>query len=139
MALLHGGLYDAVRAALDTSLTEDDVSSTTIAHTVYGPAAEAEVLRRAPGADALPAATRELAVRAAVWLCAALLAPAVPQLLQERIGPDALQYAQIDWQARAALLRARADAEIAAVLNTQASATYAMPTLFATAAGTRGR
>lgn len=137
MALLTTADYPAIRAALDVSLTARDLPDSVIGLAIYVGAAEAEVLVRDPVAASRIGAEKQHLVNAAVFLTAAYLAPALPALTKERFAEYSYEQ-EVDWLARAADLRRRFEAELAAVLAPNDAATYSRPTMFTTAAGTRG-
>lgn len=137
MALLTTADYPAIRAALDVSLTARDLPDSVIGLAIYVGAAEAEVLVRDPLAASRTGAEQQHLVNAAVFLTAALLAPALPDLTSEHFAEYSYNR-NVDWLARAADLRRRFEAELAAVLAPDDAATYNRPTMFTAASGTRG-
>ena len=118
MPLLGLEHYDSVRRAIDLTLTRDEVPDEVIGDYLYAPAAEAEVLAR----DALATTYSETADpvewaavrRAAIYLTAALLVPAIPRLASETWadGDARVQWEKWDLAAKAAELRARASAAL---------------------------
>jgi hypothetical protein len=127
--------YPDVRAAIDISLDTVILPDSVISMAPYAEAAEAELARRVPGYSEDDARIQ----RAAIYLTAALLCPAVPHLIAERQA-DGQQYQRqpFDAAARAEALRALADAEINEVLG-EDDLTAQRPTVFALACGRRGR
>lgn len=131
--------FAQIRSAIDVSLTSDDLTDDTIAASIYLAAADVEIKRRDPlwstrSGDELAALTL-----AAVYLTAALIAPAVPQIKSERY-PEGYSYDRtIDYRQRAEDLRAAAEQQLGAVLAPSDPASLAMPSFFAVASGTRGQ
>jgi len=138
MALLSAADYPAIRAAIDVSLTARVLPDTIIGLPIYVDAAEAEILLRDPLAESRTGAALQHVTNAAVLLAAALLAAAMPAYTAETFSDYSYQR-KIDWAARAAELRQRAEAELAAVLAASAPTTYQRPTMFSVASGTRGQ
>ncbi len=138
MSLLSTSDFPAIRAALDVSLKTTTLSDAVIALPIYQGAAEAEVLARDPLAASRTGAALQHVVNAAIFLTAAYLAPALPALTAETIGKYSYQR-DVDWTARAAELRARADAELAALLTPATAQKGSPPTMFGVASGRRGQ
>lgn len=130
--------YPSIRAVIDTSLTTAELPDGTIQLTVFHGAAEAEVKARVEEWADLDGDAATRTTRAWIYLTAALLVTAIPHLTAER-SADGQSYTRqaVDPAALAASLRARADAEIAAV--TDAEPTGDRPTAFVLASGRRGR
>jgi len=139
MSILSSADYPAIRAALDVKLTAATLPDATIALAIYLGAAEAEIVRRDPGAASRTGAELQHIKNACVLLCAALIAPALPRLTGEELGSYRYSQQAIDWTVRAAELRMAAERELAAVLTPSTVATASRPTMFAVAAGGRGR
>lgn len=137
MTLITATHYPAVRAALDVSLTVLVLPDATIALSIYHGAAEAEILARDPLAATRTGDELQHIQNAAVLLTAALLAPALPGYTAEDFSEYSYQR-KTDWATRAAELRKRAEAELAAVLEPENPTTASKPTMFTTAPGTRG-
>jgi len=130
--------YDQIRAAIDVSLTSDDLGDDVIRQSIYLGAADAEIKRRDPAWATRTDAELALLRTAAIYLTAARIAPAVPQLKSERY-PEGYGYDRaIDYTKRAAELRALAEVELGAVLAPSDPAAM-RPTLFAVASAERGR
>ena len=81
--------YPAIRAALDTSLDADVLPDAVIALPIYHAAAEREVLARVPTVPTEEALEQQRL--AAIYLCAARLALALPQIESETT-PDNAAY-----------------------------------------------
>lgn len=128
----------AVRAVLDLSLDETALPDVVIFLAPFAEAALAEILRRDPDASTRTGAAAQRLNTAADYLTAARLAPALPVLVRERVGELESQFQATDWTARAVALRAQADAELTAVLDTAADASFARPIFFTLATGRRG-
>lgn len=137
MALLSAADYPAIRAAIDVSLTARVLPDTIIGLPIYVDAAEAEILLRDPLAESRTGAALQHVTNAAVLLAAALLAAAMPAYTAETFSDYSYQR-KTDWATRAAELRKRAEAELAAVLEPENPTTASKPTMFTTAPGTRG-
>jgi hypothetical protein len=136
--LLTSAAYPSVRAAIDITLGASDLPDSVIALPINLNAADLELKARDPNwasrtGDALISLTN-----AAIYLTAARLAPAMPQLLSETFGDYRYQLQAVDWAARAAALRALAEAALDMVLD-PGDATSDRPTRFAVASGRRGR
>lgn len=138
MTILKTTHYATIRAALDVSLDSDMLPDDTISMSIYAGAAEAEVIARDPDAATRTGDELTHIQNAIILITAALLAPAVPHIMEARQDQQSYKRNQIDWAVRAAELRRQADVEIAAVLE-PSEATPGRPTMFATAAGTRGK
>jgi hypothetical protein len=139
VALLTASEYPAIRAAIDVTLDSELLPDATIGLPLYAGAAEAWVLSRLPTADSLAEPARTAAVRAAMWRCAALLVPAVPQIVSESTQADHAYTRQgLDIAKRVAQLMALAEEALAEA--TPADDVGApMPTMFTLATGGRGR
>lgn len=132
--------YPAVREVLDTSLTASNLPDTTIERSIYKTAAIADVVAVYPTAvSESDAAKQARLTRAAIYFCAARLAPAVVRLTSLNVNTRDMSYSRqtFDPTERAAELRALAQAEIAELV-TPDEETPNMPTMFALARGTRG-
>lgn len=130
--------HDAVRAVIDTSLTEDVLPDLTIELSAFAGAAIDAIEARDDQAQTRTGDEAARLNRALVYLTAANLLPSVPQLVSEKLGPVSTTRLATNWQERAADLRLRADEEIQAVLDSETVAP-SRPTVFATARGTRWR
>lgn len=136
--LIDSTHHPAIRAALDVSLDTKTLPDATIALQIYLDAAEAEVIARDPLAASRTGDAETHIENAAIFLTAARLAPAIPQLVRVNRGSVGYQRMNVDWTQRAAELRQLADAEIAAVLTPTETAP-GRPTMFSRASGTRGK
>ena len=138
MTLIDSSHFPAVRAAIDASISENEVPDTQIEYPIFWPAAEREVLVIVP--DAADKTGDDLArVQAAViYITAALIVPTLPPIVGANM--DAASYGRrgSDVSATVADLRAKAARELALVLDS-ADETPGMPTVFTAATGTRGR
>lgn len=133
--------YPAVREALDTSLTETQLPNATIERSIYKNAAIADVVALYPTAvSETDSAKQARLTRAAIFFCAARLAPAVVRITSLSVSTRDAQYSRQTFnpEERAAELRALAAAEIAEIV-TPAEETPGRPTLFTVASGRRGR
>lgn len=140
MSILTVFDYPAIRAALDVGLNESQLPDATIGRDIFIGAAEAELLKRVPDAAGKTGSDLERVKRALVWLTAALLAHSVVRITSMSIQTRDLSYSRqtFDPDEKAAVLRGRAEAEIAMLL-TPTAMTPTRPTVFALAAGGRGR
>lgn len=139
MALITAAVYGDIRAAIDISLDETVLPDSIISRDIYAGAAEREVLARDPDALSRSGADRARVTAAAVLFTAARLAPAVPNITSEtQPGQSAYTRQAVDWTKRAADLRSLAEIELQAVLA-PSEAAPSRPTMFARAAGRRGR
>lgn len=133
--------YPAVREVLDVSLTTSNLPDATIERSVYKTAAIADVVELYPTAvSETVAANQARLTRAAIYFCAARLAPAVVRITSLNVSTRDMSYSRqtFDPQERAAELRALAEAEIAEIVTPDEEAAT-RPTMFAVASGTRGR
>lgn len=139
--------YPAVRAVLDTSLTEANLPDATIGLTVYKAQAIQDVYDAYAAAnnsddpaDEADADNQARITRAAIKYCAARLAPAVVRITSVSVATRDATYSRqtFDPAERAAELRAEAAAELVPIL-TPSEETPAMPTMFTVARGYRGR
>lgn len=140
MAILTSNDYPAIRAALDVSLDSSNLKDTTIALDIFSGQADREVYERDPLADSRTGDDADRIKAAAVYFCAALLAPVVVRITSLAVQTRDVSYSKpvFDPAQRAAELRAMAEAEIDAVLTPSEEAP-GRPTMFDVAAGTRGR
>ena len=140
MAILDLGQYEAVRKAIHTAVDESLLPPEVIALPIYQGRAERDVLLRDPLAASYTAADAayQTVRRAVIYRTAALLAPALPQLLEERFpNGHSYRFERFDGEARAAYLTALAETELDS---------YLLPTVtpvplfgFTTAPGNRRR
>ena len=139
MAILSSADYPAIRAALDVSLTAQQLPDATIAQDIFEGAAEADVIKRVPTAESLTGNDLARVKRAAVWLTAAYLAPSVVRLTSLSVQTRDLSYSRqtFDPDEKAAELRARAEREFGMLLA-PAAVTPSRPTMFTTVGGRRG-
>lgn len=138
MPLLTSTDYPSIRAAIDISLTATDLPDATIALDIFIGAAMREVLSRDPEAESRTGDDLARVKAAAVYLTAARLIVTLPQILRETDLDTTYQRQAVDVAARAAELRALAEAELNEVLEPD-DATADRPTMFDTAHGYRGR
>lgn len=139
--------YPAVRAALDTQLTEANLPDETLDLSIYADAAVQDVYKvyEVAGstddpADEADADNQARITRAAIYYCAARLAPAVIRITSVQVATRDGSYSRqtFDPAERAAELRAEAAAELAPILEPDET-TPALPTMFTVARGYRGR
>jgi hypothetical protein len=133
--------YPAVLAALDTKLTSGDIPDTMLDRTIYKAAAIQDVVGIYPTAASNAVAVEQVKItRAAIYFCAARLAPAAVRITSLNVSTRDMSYSRqtYDPAERAAELRALATAELADIV-TPADETPNMPTMFALATGRRGK
>lgn len=133
--------YDAIRAALDVSLTEKNLRNEIIGQEIYAPAAKADVIERVSDAESKTGTDLERVRRAAILFCAARLAPAVVRITSVNIQTRDASYSRrtFDPEKRAEELRGLAEQELAEVIDSTTAETAHKPTMFTVAAGTRGK
>lgn len=138
--LITSAEYPAIRAALDTELDSDKLPDSIIALSIYKEKARQDVLKRDPDAESRTGDKFTHVQNAAIYLCAALLAPAVIRVTSVNVQGRDLSYQRRIWDPadKAAELRELAEQELAAVL-TPTDDTPGMPTMFTVAGGTRGK
>lgn len=132
--------YPAVLACLDTKLTSSDIPDTMLDRTIYKAAAIQDVTDLYPTAASETVAAKQVKItRAAIYFCAARLAPAAVRITSLSVTTRDQSYSRqtYDPAERAAELRALATAELADIV-TPADETPNMPTMFALAMGRRG-
>lgn len=140
MTILDETQYEQVRAAIDTSLTEDDLPDATIALDLYAGAANRWLLRRDSDAATRMGDDAASVTLAAVLYCAALLVGAIPRLTQENHDGVTSYTRALETPAQIAeRLLARAEDALAGVLEPSAPTTASIPTMFTRASGRRGR
>lgn len=138
MTLIVAGDYEAIRKALDTSLDNRLLPDAVIGLDLYAGAASRAVLARDPDAATRTGTAGQQIKLAAILWCASLIAPALPQISGEDHGDDSYRRVLASPEKLAADLRARAEAELAAVLLPDAPTPY-RPPVFTLARGRRGR
>lgn len=138
MAILTPDDYDAVRAALDTTLDDELLPDSVIGLSIYVDAAELEIKRRDSDAESRTGDDAKRIKNATIYMVAALIAPALPRIVSETIGESSYRRQDVDWQAVARDLRSRSDEELVRVIESD-PVTSARPTIFSRATGQRGR
>lgn len=139
MAILSGTDYPAIRAAIDVSITPNDLKDAVIGLDIYVGAAERELLDRVADAASKTGDDLKRVKAALVYLTAARLCPAVVRITSQSMTARDLSWSRetFDPEERAADLRAKAEREIAELLTPE-EATIARPTMFMVAPGRRG-
>jgi hypothetical protein len=129
-----------VRDALDTELDTNSLLDATIARNIYSGAADQDVLALDPDAETRTGEDANRIQRAAVFFCAARLAPVVLRILNLSALTRDLRYSKptFDPDERANELRGMAVEEINEVLVPGGLA-ESMPRMFSSASGTRGK
>lgn len=135
--------YPAVRAAIDVSLDASNLPDDVIGLPMYAQEAERWVLAVNPLAATYTVGTTEYKQTqvAAIYACAALCVPAVPQLTSESYG-QAMRYTrkEVDALALADALWGRAKSAIQAVVGApEAEARPPVRFIFTRACGRRGQ
>lgn len=137
--------YPAILAALDSRLTgglnKGEVPDKILDQTIYAPAAIQDVLKRHPTAAAELIETKQAHItRAAIYFCAARLAPAVVRITSLTVQTRDLAFSRevFDPTKRAAELREMAEEELAEILEPEEE-TPNRPRTFTVAHGYRGR
>jgi len=139
--ILTSAEYPAILAVLDSKLTNGDVPDSMLDRSIYAPAAIQDVLDRHPTAAAETDTTKQARItRAAIYFCAARLAPAVVRITSLTVQTRDMAFSRqvFDPVKRAAELEQMAEEELAEVL-TPAEETPNRPTMFTVARGYRGR
>jgi len=120
MAILSSDEYPAIRAALDTELNTTTLPDSTIALIIYQSAADQDVLNLDPDAESRTGEDANHVLRAAIFFCAARLAPAVVRLTSLAITTRDMSYSKpvFDPDEMAEILRRLAHDEMDEVLGT---------------------
>lgn len=137
--LFPTGSTEQVRNALDLRLTTSNLPDAIINQVIFKDEALEQLLAADPNALTYtdPSTAFSRAHRAMVYLVAALIAPVLPNLTRLELGDSVFAWEKWDGLARAAQLRALAQAAIA--LNTEADGLVPAMRQFETARGYRGR
>lgn len=116
--ILQSEDFATIRSAVDPSLSADEVSDDTIASPAYAEQAEVLVMERDPLWITRVGLDKMEIHRAAILMCASLLAPFVTIVSQERVG-NFYQYRRepVDLMALSRILRARAEDALNRVLD----------------------
>ncbi len=130
---------DAVRQAIDATLTIARLPNELIESDLYGNAAIAEIKRRVPNADDITDATKVLNLKNAVnLLTAALIIPVVPFVFKQQTAEgDSYQRSEIKPDELIAKLLGRVDGLIDGVLDPEEQESD-LPVFFGLARGRRG-
>lgn len=133
--------YEAIRKAIDITVTAAMLPDTVIGLSIFSGQAESWVDTQDPD-WATRTGSAALAIRrAAIYRAAANLVPALPSLTREQMGDASFTYATRDLAATVDDLNSKADSEIdlATGADPDPSNLDAMPTMFVLAPGYRGR
>ncbi len=132
--------WPAVRAALDTQLDTNSLQDVVIALDIFSGAADQDVLALDPDAESRTGEDGNRITRAAIFFCAARLAPVVLRLLNVSALTRDLRYGKpvVDPDERANELRGMAVEEINEILTPGGLAT-SMPRQFSSVSGIRGK
>jgi len=130
----------SIRAAILVDLQDHQLPDDIIALPIYLDRANDLIVERDPDAETRTGSELKRIRRAAVFICAALLCPAVSRATSVSIQTRDVSYSRpaFDATQRAAELMAMAEDEIQAVLA-PSDETPGRPTMFALAAGRRGQ
>jgi hypothetical protein len=132
---ITAGDHDAVRAAIDTSLSPANLPPEVIGLDIYKGRAERWIAARTTNTDAHAKA-------AAVYMCAAFLVPAVPHLSSESLPGASYQRVNFDPNEQVKRLEGMAADELALSLNggvpPAPATTPEQPSHFGVASGRRG-
>lgn len=139
MSLITASDYDAVRKALDVELDADTLSDDVIGLDIYAGAAERDVLARDPLAAVRSGVDAQRVRTAVILYTAAYLAPVLPRLTGEHHADYSYTRQAIDPDELAGTLRARANQELAIILEPNVPVTASRPPMFMAIAGRRGR
>ena len=126
-----------VRAAIDISLTEAELSDTIILLPIYRGAAVLEVQRRVSNAEDLAGEAQQRLRNALNLTTAALIVKAMPQIKRARTA-EGDEFERVVEAAPDERLWQRAAEEISAIVGEDAD-TATQPTMFSLARGYRGR
>lgn len=139
MAIISPSDFPAVRAALDTELTEANLPNNTIALDIYQGAAEREVKGRDEDWESRTGEELLRLKAATVYLTAARLAPSVVRITSMNVQGRDLSYSKqtFDPEKKAAELRALAEQELAELVTPEEE-TSGRPTMFTLASARRG-
>lgn len=140
MAILTSADWPAVRAALDTELDTNSLTDAVIALNIYSGAADQDVLALDPDAESRIGEDGNRITRAAIFFCAARLAPVVLRILNLSALTRDLRFSKptFDPEERAKELRGMAVEEINEILTPGGLAT-SMPRQFSAVSGIRGK
>jgi hypothetical protein len=140
MAILTSADWPAVRAALDTELDTNSLTDAVIALNIYSGAADQDVLALDPDAETRTGEAANRIQRAAVFFCAARLAPVVLQVTSLSTTTRDLRYNRrlAEAEKRANELRGMAVEEINEVLVPGGLA-ESMPRMMSSVSGIRGK
>lgn len=118
-SILPEANYNDVRAAIDVTLTANDLPDSTIGADVYRGAAEDDVLNRVSDAASKTGNDLKRVQRAAVMFCAARLIPAVVQITSLSTTVRDMSISRPAWNAenRAAELRKAANQQLDEISN----------------------
>lgn len=136
MPILSTADFPQVRAAIDPLLGEDELPDDVIALPVYRGAAEADVLRRLPNAATFLGEDGDRVRYAVIYLTAALLAPALPDVTSVQLGQSRYQQEPRDTWKRVGYLQGMAARQLASLIDPFGGDGH--PKLFGLVPGTRG-
>jgi hypothetical protein len=133
--------YEAVRKAIDLTITAAMLPDSTIGLSIYVGEAEAWVASQDPDWATRTGAAASAIRRAAIYRAAGNLVPALPVLTREQMGDASFTYATRDIVATVADLYSKATSEIGLVIGAVVDPfdLDAMPTMFTLAPGYRGQ
>lgn len=138
MPILTRAEFRGVRAAIDTSLTEDLLPDAQIELDIFQGLGERDLLVIVPDAEDI-VETDPRVRAAATFFVAARLAPRIPAIVREQFGQQAYQRSERDMEKVAAALRSEAVAIANTINDTADPLEEAMPTFFTLASVPRRR
>jgi len=136
--LLNRSEFEAVRAAIDVSLSDDILPDEQIELDIFQGAGERELLVLVPTAADLVDIDPRIR-SAAILFVAARICPRVPDIVREAFGQQSYQRSARDMNALAAKLRNEALAIANQIAGVVDPAEAAMPTFFTVASARRHR
>jgi hypothetical protein len=126
---------------LDLTVDDKSLPDAVLLLAPFAPEAEARIEAQVPNAAARTGDEARHLKLAAIALCAALVAPSMPSITSETVGPAmSVSRQPVDWTKRVAYLLGVFQAELDAVANvaTPQSTISVRPKLFSLAPGRRG-
>jgi len=129
--------FDSVRRAIDVDLTPEDLSDDVIGDDIYLTRAANQVLALDPDAESRENEAEAAIQRATIFLLAALLIPAMPQIVSEQYVDYRVKFDQLTQAERIQDLRNQAAAEIALAIGDEERGAYPRMPGFSLARGGR--
>lgn len=129
--------FDSVRRAIDVDLTADDLLDEVIGDDIYLERAAQQVLTIDPDAASRTGDAEAAIQRATIFFLAALIIPAMPQIVSQQYVDYRVKFDQRSQAERIQDLRNQAAIEIATAMGDDDRGSYARPTGFTLARGGR--